>query len=78
MSMVRISCQDVWKEISNYVDNDVDADLRARMEAHFKICAHCQAVVDGTKNVVKLIADGVEFEMPEGFSKRLYERIKKA
>jgi anti-sigma factor RsiW len=78
MSMVRISCQDVWKEISNYVDNDVDPDLRARMEAHFKICAHCTAVVDGTKNVVKLIADGVEFEIPEGFSKRLYERIKKA
>jgi anti-sigma factor (TIGR02949 family) len=76
--MVRISCQDVWKEISNYVDNDVDPDLRARMEAHFKICAHCTAVVDGTKNVVKLIADGVEYEIPEGFSKRLYERIKKA
>ena len=78
MSMVRISCQEVWKEISNYIDNDVDPDLRARMEAHFKICAHCTAVVDGTKNVVKLIADGVEFEIPEGFSKRLYERIKKA
>jgi len=76
--MVRISCQDVWKEISNYVDNDVDPDLRARMEAHFKICAHCTAVVDGTKNVVKLIADGVEYEIPEGFSKRLYEKIKKA
>ena len=76
--MVSISCQDVWKEISNYVDNDVDPDLRARMEAHFKICAHCTAVVDGTKNVVKLIADGVEYEIPEGFSKRLYERIKKA
>jgi len=78
MSMISISCQDVWKEISNYVDNDVDPDLRARMEAHFKICAHCTAVVDGTKNVVKLIADGVEYEIPEGFSKRLYERIKKA
>ena len=78
MSMVKISCQDVWKEISNYVDNDVDPHLRARMEAHFKICAHCQAVIDGTKNVVKLIADGVEYEIPEGFSKRLYERIKKA
>jgi len=76
--MISISCQDVWKEISNYVDNDVDPDLRARMEAHFKICAHCTAVVDGTKNVVKLIADGVEYEIPEGFSKRLYERIKKA
>jgi len=78
MGVIEISCQHVWKEISNYVDDDVDPDLRARMEAHFKICAHCKAVVDGTKNVVKLIADGVEYELPEGFSKRLYERIKKA
>ena len=78
MGVIEISCQHVWKEISNYVDDDVDPDLRARMEAHFKICAHCKAVVDGTKNVVKLIADGVEYELPEGFSKRLYERIKNA
>jgi hypothetical protein len=78
MAVIEISCQHVWKEISNYIDEDVDPDLRARMEAHFKICAHCKAVVDGTKNVVKLIADGVEYELPEGFSKRLYERIKNA
>jgi anti-sigma factor RsiW len=78
MGVIEISCQHVWREISNYVDDDVDPDLRARMEAHFKLCAHCKAVVDGTKNVVKLIADGVEYELPEGFSKRLYERIKNA
>jgi anti-sigma factor RsiW len=78
MSAMEISCQHVWREISNYVDDDLDPELRSRMEAHFKICAHCKAVVDGTRNVVKLIADGVEFEIPEGFSKRLYERIKKA
>jgi len=78
MSMVELSCHEVWLEISNYVDNDVDPELRARMEAHFKGCAHCKAVVDGTQNVVKLIADGVEYEIPEGFSKRLYNRIQKA
>ena len=78
MGVIEISCQHVWREISNYVDDDVDPDLRARMEAHFKLCAHCKAVVDGTKNVVKLIADGVEYELPEGFSKRLYEKIKNA
>ena len=32
--------------------------------------------VDGTKNVIKLVGDGVEYEMPEGFSKRLYNKIK--
>jgi len=25
---------------------------------------------------VKLVGDGVEYQMPEGFSKRLYEKIK--
>jgi len=78
MSMVDISCHDVWLEISNYVDKDVAPELRALMEAHFKACAHCKAVVDGTQNVVKLIADGVEYEVPQGFSKRLYDRIQKA
>jgi len=76
MSVIEISCLEVWREISNYVDQDVAPELRARMEAHFKSCAHCKAVLDGTRNVVKLVADGVEYELPSGFSERLYSKIK--
>lgn len=76
MSVIEISCLEVWREISNYVDDDVAPALRARMEAHFKSCAHCKAILDGTKNVVKLVADGVEYEVPSGFSDRLYRKIK--
>jgi anti-sigma factor RsiW len=76
MTVIEISCLEVWREISNYVDQDVTPELRARMEAHFKTCAHCKAVLDGTKNVVKLVADGVEFEIPKGVSDRLYSKIK--
>jgi anti-sigma factor RsiW len=75
MKVIEISCLEVWREISNYVDGDIDAELRTRMEAHFKVCAHCKAVVDGTRNVVKLVADGVEYDLPNGFSQRLYNRI---
>ena len=78
MSVIEISCREVWLEISNYVDDDVERELRARMEAHLKECAHCKAILDGTQNVVKLIADGVEYPVPEGFSKRLYNKIKNA
>ncbi len=77
MKVIEISCLEVWREISNYLDGEVDADLSARMEAHFKVCAHCKAVLDGTRNVVKLVGDGVEFRVPEGFSRRLYDKIKK-
>ena len=75
MKVIEISCIEVWREISNYIDGDIDAELRTRMEAHFKVCAHCKAVVDGTRNVVKLVADGVEYDLPNGFSQRLYNKI---
>jgi len=74
--MIEISCLEVWREISNYIDGEISPELRARMEAHFKVCAHCTAILDGTKNVVKLVADDVEYELPEGFSRRLYNRLK--
>ena len=78
MKVIEISCLEVWREISNYIDGDVDAELRARMEAHFKVCAHCSAVLDGTRNVVKLVGDGAEYVVPDGFSQRLHNRIKSA
>ena len=76
MRVIEISCLEVWREISNFLDGEVDAEMRARMEAHFKACAHCSAILDGTRNVVKLVGDGIEYQMPAGFSKRLYDKIR--
>ena len=76
MKVIEISCEEVWREISNYMDGEIDAELRARIEAHFKICAHCTAILDGTRNVAMLVTDGVEYQMPDGFSQRLYNKIK--
>jgi hypothetical protein len=76
MKVIEISCREVWREISNYLDDEVAPELRVRMDAHFKACAHCTAVLDGTKNVVKLVGDGIEYELPEGFGQRLYRRLK--
>jgi len=75
MAIIEISCAEVWREISNYLDGEISAELRERMAAHFKVCAHCTAVLEGTQNVVGLVGDGRVFQVPEGFSKRLYEKI---
>ena len=75
MAIIEISCVEVWREISNYLDGEISAELRERMAAHFEVCAHCTAVLEGTQNVVGLVGDGRVFQVPEGFSKRLYERI---
>ena len=51
--------------------------MHERMEAHFKACPHCTAILDGTRNVVELIGDGRVFQTPDGFSERLYKKLQK-
>ena len=70
-----VDCEHVWNEISNYLDDQVDPAMRAAMEAHFKECKHCTAVLDGTRNVVQLYGDDRLFELPAGFSRRLQRRL---
>lgn len=70
-----IDCGHVFREISNYIEGEVDPGLRARMEAHFKECAHCTAILDGTRNILRLVGDGEVFELPAGFSERLYRKL---
>ncbi len=77
MPIIEISCYHVWREISNYIEGEIDPELRRRMEEHFKGCEHCAAVLDGTRNVLRLVGDGRTFELPNGFSDRLKQRLKK-
>ena len=72
---MRIDCKHVWEYISAYIDGEVDAELRARIDKHLETCEICSAVLDSTRNVVVLIADDRVFELPAGYSKRLHERI---
>jgi hypothetical protein len=76
MKVIEISCREIWREISNFLEGLADPELRARMEAHFAICKNCKAVLDGTNNVVKLIGDGQTFDVPAGFSERLFRKLR--
>src|SRR5437763_15433704 len=71
------SCEEVWREISNYIDGDVDAALRSSMDEHFKTCARCASVLAGTNNVVALYGDERMLEVPAGFARRLEKRLAK-
>ncbi|HEY1659668.1 MAG TPA: zf-HC2 domain-containing protein [Candidatus Sulfotelmatobacter sp.] len=70
-----VNCEQVWREISNYVDGDLDAPLRSAMEEHFQSCKKCASVLAGTQNVVKLYGDERMLELPAGFSRRLEHRL---
>lgn len=45
------------------------------MEAHFRECGRCRAVLDSTRNVVELFGDERMVEVLLGFSHRLRRRL---
>jgi hypothetical protein len=70
-----VNCEQVWREISNYVEGDVDVTLRSAMDEHFRTCQRCVSVLEGTRNVMRLYGDERMIEVPAGFSRRLEKRL---
>ena len=74
-AVIKIDCYQVRIELSNYIEADLQPQLRLQIEEHLKSCDHCAAVYDGVRNVVRLMGDERIIELPEGFSERLYRRV---
>jgi hypothetical protein len=70
-----VNCEQVWLEVSNYLDGEVEPTLRVAIDEHIRGCKHCAAVVDGTRNVIELYGDERMLEVPLGFSHRLQQRL---
>ena len=70
-----VNCEQVWQEISNYLEDDVDPNLRAAMEEHFQECDRCRSVLEGTRNVIQLYGDERMIDVPLGFGHRLQRRL---
>lgn len=70
-----VSCEIVRPELSNYVDEMLDASVAALVEKHLGECKHCRSLLDGMSNTVRLVGDARLLQPPAGFSKRLYSKI---
>ncbi len=70
-----VDCYLVRRELVNWMEGDLTAELRAQVDLHLQSCQHCTAVYDGARNVVRLVGDKRAIELPPGFSRRLYLRL---
>ena len=73
--IVELTCTEVWREISEMIDDTLDPGMRERMQLHFEQCGHCKAVYDGALNVAELMRDDRFFDVPAEMSERLARRL---
>ena len=72
---VGISCEEVWRDISDYIDDDLDPVQRAALDQHFVECRPCTALLDGTRNVIGRYRDERVLAPPDNFREHLYQRL---
>jgi DcmR-like sensory protein/putative zinc finger protein len=71
-----VQCDEVLRELSNYIDGALPSDLRGTMQDHFQACEACAATLESTRTVVEALRDGTLIDVPPGYSARLYNRLK--
>ena len=72
---MKLECKHVWGYISDYIDGSVDSAVKEDIERHLEHCEICSAILDSTRNILVLTADGRTFELPVGFSEKLHARL---
>jgi CheY-like chemotaxis protein len=69
-----MSCEEIWREIPNYIGGTHGAAMRASIEEHLKDCQHCTAALGGAGYVARLAADAAAFDSRPGHSNRLDQK----
>ena len=75
LKIIEITCDEVRRELVDYMDADLKPDLRAQIDSHLDNCDHCTAIYDGVRNIVELVGLSGAIELPAGFSRRLYKKL---
>jgi anti-sigma factor RsiW len=72
-----LNCKGVIREISNYIDGELDAAMMRDLQQHLHDCVDCALVVNQTKLTVELYCDSETVELPPDIRTRLHEAFRK-
>lgn len=72
-----MNCRGIVKELSNYLDEALDSNLKATIEKHLEHCEDCRVVVDTTKKTIQIYCNSEPAPLPEDTRMRLHEALVK-
>ncbi|MBI3684604.1 MAG: zf-HC2 domain-containing protein [Acidobacteria bacterium] len=72
-----LTCKEFLQELSDYLDDAIDGELRSKLEAHVTDCPNCWVIFDTSKKTLR-VYKGMEAQaIPADIEQRLLAALEK-
>jgi anti-sigma factor RsiW len=72
-----LTCKDFLRELSDYLDESLDAEIRAKLEKHITECPNCWVIADTTRKTIKIYKGMEPYPIPTDMQDRLMAALEK-
>ena len=70
-----MNCRGVIQQLSDYLDGELDATVRAELERHLEHCDDCHLIVDETRKTIEIFCKSEPVALPEDVRGRLHAAL---
>ena len=71
-----MNCKGVIRELSNYIDGDLDLAVKLELERHLGHCEDCTMIVDQTKKSIEILCDSKPVQLSSDVRSRLHAALR--
>jgi anti-sigma factor RsiW len=75
--MPLLTCKDFLNELSEYLDETIDTELRAKLEKHITECPNCWVIADTTRKTIRIYKGMDPYPVPADVEDRLMKALEK-
>jgi len=72
-----LTCKEFLEELSEYLDEKTDAEIRSKLERHVSECPNCWVICDTTKKTISVYKGMKTCQIPEDVHARLMAAVER-
>jgi anti-sigma factor RsiW len=72
-----LTCKDFLRELSEYLDESIDVQVRARLEEHITACPNCWVIADTTRKTLQIYKGMEPYPVPLDVQERLMAALER-
>ena len=72
-----LTCKEFLQELTDYLDENIDTELRSKLEAHINNCPNCFVIFDTTRRTIQVYKGMEAQSIPSDVHVRLMAALEK-